>query len=726
MKRLVALCLSAALLGGTALPALGAESAAADAQLAQVTQAVKEVLDLDTSGYASFYGESWQQELATVWQLNWSGPETSLSVEALEDGTVVWYSLSDGSQAVPAAAGSLPAFPQGSPEEAAASAQAFLERVLDPALESVRLEEPTGARLGAETYRFSGTILLHGLPSPLTCSVTVRAADGVVTRFSREALETSCLGEVPSPEAPVPAAQAEEALRGTLSLRLEYVLPEEESEEAVLRYLPDPVHDFYVDAKTGELVDLTALEEEMYGSSKGGDTAAAEESVPAAGEAGLTNSSALTQAEQAGIQKLEGVRASADLDAALRSVGEYGLEGYALVSSLYQLTDPEDEEAQVLCRLSYSRSDEGAVSRRTFTVDARTGELQSISSSAPWDEDRVPALTAEEAQARAEAFLAAHYGDHAARLALYDTTDHTAEGAPSFSFTFARQEDGIFFPEDAYTVGIDAADGSVSALRFQYHDDLTFQSPEGLVDAEAALDAWMGTYATTLAYLRVPRPLEEGDPAQERLMQTGLTHYYGLELGYALERREGSWLGVDAKTGEALQREAASADGPAYDDLEGHWAQEAVEELAQFGVGYASPSFQPGAALTQADLVLLLASTQDWFLADPEQATGDQVEAAYAIAYDMGALEPQDREEGAVLSRGEVVRMLLDAAGYGPVARLEGIFTCAYTDREDIPAEELGYAALAQGLGLVQGTYAGERTATRAEAAVLLCRLLEG
>ena len=100
MKKLLALLLSAALLTGTALPALGAEGVSADAKLAQVTQAVKERLDLDTSGYDEFRGESWQQELATVWQLDWSGEEGSLSVQALEDGTIVSYVRSDGEDGI--------------------------------------------------------------------------------------------------------------------------------------------------------------------------------------------------------------------------------------------------------------------------------------------------------------------------------------------------------------------------------------------------------------------------------------------------------------------------------------------------------------------------------------------------------------------------------------------------------------------------------------------------
>ena len=49
------------------------------------------------------------------------------------------------------------------------------------------------------------------------------------------------------------------------------------------------------------------------------------------------------------------------------------------------------------------------------------------------------------------------------------------------------------------------------------------------------------------------------------------------------------------------------------------------------------------------------------------------------------------------------------------------------TDLERVleDAIRVGYAALAQGLGLISGTYAGTATATRGQAAAMLCRLLE-
>ena len=141
-------------------------------------------------------------------------------------------------------------------------------------------------------------------------------------------------------------------------------------------------------------------------------------------------------------------------------------------------------------------------------------------------------------------------------------------------------------------------------------------------------------------------------------------------------------------------------------------------------MGYRTDKFRPGKTITQWELVCLVSSLRGGAL-DPEAVEKENRESAYYESYRLGLLRPAERDDEAVLTRADVVRMLLDAAGYGPAARLRGVFTCAYADKDAIPAEELGYAALAQALGMVSGSYAGTRSATRGEAASMLCRVLE-
>lgn len=307
MKKLLSLMLALAMLLGLTLPAVAAEETS-DAALARVTQTVKETLELDTEDYEEFWGSWYEDGLTGIWSLSWSGADGDLSIEALDDGTVLSYRLSQTYDSY----NTFPTFPQGDADSAAQAARDFLDKILGEN-EQVELEEPSGLdSLNSDSYRFSGTILLNGLPSPLSYSMTVRAADSQVIRFSRDVGANTFLGEVPGADAAVGAEAAAAALTGELKLRLEYVL-DEDGTSAVLRYLPENTHTYYVDAVTGEKLDLTELESQMGGMSGAAGDSSANESASAE-----DSGSGLTQAEQEGIAKLEGVQSSEALDRSLR------------------------------------------------------------------------------------------------------------------------------------------------------------------------------------------------------------------------------------------------------------------------------------------------------------------------------------------------------------------------------------------------------------------------
>lgn len=182
MKKLLSLTLALVMALGLALPASAAEETA-DESLARITKSVKDTLDLDTEDYDDFWGERYEDGLAGVWDLYWSGLDTDLSVSALDDGTVISYRA--GQPYTVSGSETFPTFPQGDAAAAARAADDFLDKVLT-AGESVELGEPRGMdTLGGDSYRFSGTILLNGLPSPLSYSITVDAADNQVRSFSR-------------------------------------------------------------------------------------------------------------------------------------------------------------------------------------------------------------------------------------------------------------------------------------------------------------------------------------------------------------------------------------------------------------------------------------------------------------------------------------------------------------------------------------------------------------
>jgi len=709
---------------GLAVPA-GAASTAEE-RLAAVTAQVKKTLGLDTERYTVFNGNLAEDALAPSWDLEWSNADgNSLSVSATEEGKILRYYCSEAQQE-PITGSTAPTFPAGSRDAAREAALAFLGKVL-ASNESIVLEDGRYSGLSATVYRFEGQILVNGLPAGMSFSISVNCAGNQVRNFYRDDLSGRVMGGVPGNQPAVLSDKAGETLKGTLKLRLEYVPDEENEHKAALRYLPEYGDDYYVDAADGKLVNLTELRKKV---DRGGiadknlmNTAAAEDSMeggtPAAGMP------APTPAETAGAEKLKGVLDKEALDGKARAITALGLQAYTLSTADYAVPREKDEDQTVTATLRYGRQVNGVSWRRTVTLDAKTGALLRVNSSG-WMPEEAVARPIDNAAARknVEAFLKAQCGERFAKTELYDSSDALEEKEGLFhSFTFCQKANGYFFPTNSVFAKVDATDGSIAAYGNEFDDSVVFDSPDGILTMDQAVGAWLGTYDVTLEYVQAPAAVDYSLPEYEPLKNLGIAYLYKLVLGYRLER-ETSYSGLDAKTGRPVEYTQYNSGEIVYDDLDGCWAREQIEALAQYRVGFVGGKFQPDKALTQLDLALLLTSTQG-YLFDP--AVPDSSDQVYEAAYRMGMLRREERNDNAVLTRIDAIRMLLNATGYGEVARLRGIYKAGFSDAGSIAEADLGYAALAQGLGIAAGSGGKlnpNATATRAQAAVMVYNLL--
>lgn len=722
-KKILSLVFALSLVCSLAVPAF-AQAEAADDRLADVTLKVKATLGLDTERYTEFYGNLDENILAPTWYLEWYGDGASLSVSASEEGKILSYYRYEQTVEKPNTSAFAPSFPAGDRDSARKAAEAFLGKVLTEG-ESITIEDSGTDRLNMTAYRFRGEVLLNGISAGLSYSISVRCDDYAIMNFYRDDLNGRITGGVPSAAARTTESQARSALRGTLSLRLEYVLSDTDSSKAILRYLPEYGDEYYVDAATGKLVNLTELRQGLETGAMGGVT----NDTATKGESSVESAApSLSGAEQAGVSKLEGVLDSAALDAKARAISELGLDAYTLSAVNYSVPREDAEDDTVTATIRYGRQVNGASWRRTVTLDAKTGELLRVYSSA-WmnDKELKRPVDAREARQSAEQFLTKYAGAQFEKAALYNDSDALeSDWQVSHSFTFAQKENGYFYNGNALYVSVDATDGSISSYEKYFDDAVTFESPSGIITETQALDAWLETYDVPLSYVQVPVAIDYSHPDYQALKDYGISYLYKLVLGYALER-EDYLLGINASDGSPAKPSWSAQDtGITYDDLSGHWAQQKVEKLAKYGVGYRGGSFLPDTALTQLDLIALLVSTEGYsYGAGAENAADD----LYEYAYRLGLLKREERQDGAVLTRAATVKLILDAVGYGPVAQLQGIYRTRFADDAAIPADCYGYVALAQGLGMVEGMADGafrpNAPTTRAHAAVMLYNLME-
>lgn len=204
------------------------------------------------------------------------------------------------------------------------------------------------------------------------------------------------------------------------------------------------------------------------------------------------------------------------------------------------------------------------------------------------------------------------------------------------------------------------------------------------------------------------------------------------------------YASVDHFTKFAVFAVTAGAEDAATDivleleDIRGHWAERWIEEAVAKGLvnGYPDSSFRPDQDVTRAEFIMMLMRAMGFdeeapiesIFTDQENigpwargAVAQAVQAGIISGYEDGSFRPQ---QGVI--RAEAAVMIARAANL-PV--LEDAVT-GFSDDEEIPAWAKGYVAAAEASRLLEGRgddrFVPADTITRAEAAVILIRLLEG
>lgn len=752
-RKILALVLASLMLFGVAAPALAAE--VADQELLTITAEVKATLGLDTDLYDDFQGSSYEDVLlGKRWNLNWNGDGIRLSITADDSGKIYSYNayraIEDVDLILPSRGNggrlNIPRLPEDQSVAAFETAKAFLAKVLDAGVETIDLSNDYRPSLNQDTYYYNGTILLNGLSSPISCNISVRASDLTVLRFWRGDQNSGYLGAIPSPDTSVTDSQARRLLRSTLDMDIKYVL-QDDGKTARVQYVPLYGDSYYVDGATGQLVNLTELRSKLWRAG-GGDMNKYFAADAAAPEASPTEGSlmaSLTQAEKEGAAILKDALSKEDLDTVLKNAWpELGLDKYTLATASYSISEIKLEEGvertsddyDITCRLTYGRQMDNATANKYVTVDAKTGELMSLRSGRSykegWPETFPVSVLVNTAQSTAQAFLTSFAGDNYAKLGLFSTTNAKTDNTWQHTFRFQQTANGYFYDGNSYTVSVDAVDGTITAISGYFNEEVELVTPKRIISKTAAIENYEAALALKYGYMEIPVSISlAGQELMPLLKEAGYEYVNALKTGFVLTQPDNKHISaVDAETGEVKSWDYTPGEEQTitYDDIENHWVKTAAEALAVFNVGFPGGSLKPSEALTQRDMLALLLSVDGyWF--DPATSSKDELDWLYNRGYAYGLVTPETRNENKTVTRGELVKALLDSAGYEKIAAIPGIFRCDYADASSISAADLGYAALAQGLGLVKGgsdgAYAASRTATRAEAITFLYQYMK-
>ncbi|GHV44244.1 hypothetical protein FACS189492_0270 [Clostridia bacterium] len=355
-----------------------------------------------------------------------------------------------------------------------------------------------------------------------------------------------------------------------------------------------------------------------------------------------------------------------------------------------------DEKGDYCYWMDFGKSGGALGASRTASVLIRvlTKEILYYSNGVTYDEDqRIGVEKAYDAAMAAVKLMAPE------RLASC-AQSRAADSRYVYTFTWPRMLNGMEYANNGISVSVDKSTGEVVTLASVF-EARPFPSAATGITAAGAYDALFVRIDYRLQYVKTPSAKQ------------GVTLVYGFAPGapQIVNARDGALCHTDGAPYTADLKAV-------YADVEGG---DAVETLRSLGITPAETLFRPDENITQADFLRWLNSASSRYVSmeyDADSYLYDSLVARGVLTYDEAA-------PTAAVTVGQAIQYIISMIGYKDVAMLGNTYKTTFADEAEIDPALIGFAAIAQGMGIVRGAaLSPDRLVTRLEAAELLYNLL--
>lgn len=450
-----------------------------------------------------------------------------------------------------------------------------------------------------------------------------------------------------------------------------------------LSYSPKYAFEKYIDAKTGEVIEPEYAERPMHSG----------RSESLMDSSGGGNSKGFSEAEIKEIEKIENIITPEQAENAVRSCNVLTLAKDAQLNSISLNKDSFDENGY-----SYNMRFKKDDIFSSAIVNAADGNIVSWSAWGNYDPDKKEKYNHETAKALADNALKVLIGNE-----ISSGEYKLDEDCDNGYYSYTRYINDIPYDDNKITIGVDLVTGEISHFNISKYN-LDFPSPDGVLDANQASDALFKHTEYRPIYYPCASDSKKGynDKA---------------ELVYALDE----YPELDAFTGEPKIEETAKI--PEYTDISGHYAENAVNTLRNFGIGFAAAEFNPDESITQKDFIALVVSALKY---NRDVVITDDFDYSdiYRDAIRSGIISKDEKDETSSVTREKAAVYFINTLGLGEVASFDSIYNCPFTD---VSANK-GYISILSAMkvlnGSGDGTFNPDGQLTRGAAMIMIYNYL--
>ena len=484
---------------------------------------------------------------------------------------------------------------------------------------------------------------------------------------------------------------AQNSFNEKFPMKLRYTTEyKDDKKSATLIYSPDSEYNQYISATSGEVITREYRRHRFGGGNMkaGASMAAMDMADNGFSEAEIKNLDTINGL--IGLDKAERIILTSKV---INANSAYKLTEHALCRDWY-------DEDKYTYRLEFERTSGDEDYWLDAEVDAKSGDILSFYISENRGNEKAKLNVKqgyEKAYAALEVLAPSHFGENMDYL--LDGDDKDSSG----NYVFFRYVNGIEFADNSVRISVDMASGKIISYRIGY-DDIEFPSADSVISAEDAGKRLFEQVGYDVWYIPT---YEDDKPAQAPVVYD--TDSYDLTL--------------DAFSGELKYKRDSEKVGE-YTDIENHYAKNAIEALARFGIGFADSEFKPDSNITQADFVTLLnAAFNDY--GPIVIYKGISYNDIYDDAIADGIVKEDEYSPDADVTRDLAAKMIVRALGFEEVATLDGIYVPIFAD---VSADSVGFTSILGAMGVIKGDENGNfnpsGTVTRADAAIMLYNYL--
>jgi len=290
-----------------------------------------------------------------------------------------------------------------------------------------------------------------------------------------------------------------------------------------------------------------------------------------------------------------------------------------------------------------------------------------------------------------------------------------------YYFRYIRKVNDILFPGNSIYICYDAIAGKVISMSGEWFD-MELPMPEGeLITEDTAYSVFFNEIGLELKYV------EDYKDVQKIVIEPDVDVIPDIRLVYDMKGIGYSY--IDAITGKLIDydgKPVAELNVGSYKDIEGHFAEKYIKEMARYGIALPGDEFQAEKGILQKEFLYLLAKCI-YYYEDYDLNNSNDLDKMYKDLMKEGIVKDGERADDTVLTREESTKYIIRVMKYEEVAKISGIFNCNFKDAEKIDEELKGYVAIANGLGLIseyEGYFLPDDNLTRLNAILMIYNYL--